>query len=190
MSDREAVLAAVEKRLRSIPGVAGLRFLEPEVKEEVRRMERLAEENGACAGLMPFVNKGVWESLDREVSVMIVGNAHLLVGGGENLVLMVDQKGRVIGEYVRPDQRDEILEKDPNASFLSDDFCLHPDVMPEGEPYILIGEVLFPYLENIKGVARVTSGSISTLTDDWIRNVMGYNGSKDWTHLVGFDIDL
>lgn len=186
--DREEVLAKVEERLRAMPGVVGVKVLDPRLKEEVHRMEARAEENGACAGLMPFVNKGVWESLDRQVNVIIVGNAHLLVGGGENLLLMVDRKGQVIGEYVRPHEKEEVLAKDPHANFLSDDFCLHPDIMPEGEPFILIGEIAFPYLEGIEGVERVTSGSVSPPTDDWVRNVLGYGGPREWTHLVGFDL--
>lgn len=186
--DRQTVLAEVEKRVREIPGVVDMRFLEPDLKEEITHLEMLAEKNGACAGLMPFVNKGVWEALGREVSLMLVGDTHLLVDN-KGLLYMLDQKGQVMGEYVTPEQRQEILEKDPNATFLSEDFIMHLDVEISGEPYFLIDEIKFDYLKGVPGVTRVTSGSVSTMSDDLVRKVMGYTAPKQWTHLVGFDIE-
>jgi hypothetical protein len=65
---------------------------------------------------------------------------------------------------------------------------MHPEVEISGEPYFLIDEIRFHYIEDVPGVARVTSGSISTMSDDLVRQVLGYTGPKQWTHLVGFDI--
>jgi hypothetical protein len=185
--DREAVLAAVEKKAREIPGVVDVRFLDPDLKENITRLELLAEQNGSCGGLMNFVNRGVWEALAREVSLVIVGNAHLLVDN-EGLLYMMDEKDQIIGEYVTPQQKAEILEKNPNTQFLSDDFIMHPEVEICGEPYFLIDEIRFQYIEDIPGVTRVTSGSLSTMSDDLVRTVMGYTGPQTWTHLVGFDV--
>lgn len=186
---KEEVMAEVERRVREIPGVVDLKVLDPELKEEVTRLEILAEKNGACGGLMPFVNKGVWEALAREVSLMIIGNAHLLVDN-EGLLCMMDQNGTVIGEYVTPKRKQEILEKNGDAHFLSEDFVLYPGVEVVGEPYFLIDEVDFNYLNGVSGIARVTSGSVSTLSDDFVRTVTGYTGPRQWTHLVGFDITV
>ncbi len=186
--DRQTVLAEVEKRVREIPGVEDMRFLDPDLKEEITRLEILAEKNGACAGLMPFVNKGVWEALAREVSLILVGNTHLLVDN-KGLLFMLDQKGQIMGEYVTPEQRVEILERDPEASFLSEDFLMHPEVDISGEPYFLIDEIKFHYIEDVPGVTRVTSGSVSTMSDDLVRRVMGYTAPNQWTHLVGFDLE-
>lgn len=185
--DRQTVLAEVEKRVREIPGVVDMRYLDPELKEEINRQEMLAEKNGACAGLMPFVNKGVWEALAREVSLILIGNTHLLVDN-KGLLYMLDQKGQVMGEYVTPEQREELLEKHPDTAFLSEDFIMHPEVEIFGEPYFLIDEIKFHYIEDVPGVTRVTSGSVSTLSDDLVRQAMGYTGPKQWTHLVGFDL--
>jgi hypothetical protein len=187
--NREETLAKVEKTVRAIPGVVDMKFLDARMKEDITNLEKQAEKNGACGGMMPFTNKGVWEALARQVSLIIIGDAHLLVGGEGGLIYMMDQEGHRLGEYVRPDQYERIKETDPNAHFLSEDFCMHPDVEIVGEPYFLIDEISFPYLDGVKGVTRVTSGSVSTLTDDWVRNVLGYIGPKMWTHLVGFDLE-
>jgi hypothetical protein len=187
--EKEEVLKAVEKKLRSIPGVVDIKFLDPELKEELTRLEMLAEQNGACMGLMPFINRGVWEALAREVSLIVIGNASMIVDR-DNLLYILDQKGQVMGEYVIPGRKQEILAKNPDARFLSDDFVIYPVGEIHGEPYFLISEVKFQYLDDVKGVTRVTSGSISTMSDDFIRNSLGYTGPKVWTHLVGFDIIL
>jgi len=52
----------------------------------------------------------------------------------------------------------------------------------------VLPRVDFPYLEDFPGVANVTSGSISTIADDFIRFRLGYRETKHWTHLIGFDI--
>ncbi|KQM11554.1 hypothetical protein AOA80_07660 [Methanomassiliicoccales archaeon RumEn M1] len=186
-AEREAVLAEVERAVLKIPGVEGMRFLDPELKEEITRLELLAEQNGACGGLMPFRNGGVWAALSREVSLIVVGNAHLIVHN-EGLLYMMDTSGQVIGEYVPPHLKERFVKEHPNANFLSDDFVLHSDVTVQGEPYFLIDEVDFPYLENIEGITRLTSGSVSTMSDDMVRSLMGFDGPQRWTHLVGFDL--
>jgi len=187
--DRAEVLRRVEERVLAIPGVVAMRYLDPELKEEVTRLELLAEKNGACMGMMPFVNEGVWEALARDVSFMIVGNAHLIVDN-EGLLYMKDAKGQVIGEYVPPHLKEAFLREHPDANFLSEDFVLHSGVEVEGEPYFLINEVAFRYLDGIPGISRVTSGSVSTMSDDLVRSVTGHVGEKQWTHLVGFDLSL
>lgn len=186
-TEREAVLANVERRVLAIPGVEAVRFLGPELKEEITRLELLAEKNGACGGLMPFRNSGVWAALSREVSLMVVGNAHLIIHN-EGLLTMMDSSGQVIGEYVPPHLKEGFLKRHPDANFLSDDFVLYPNVAVHGEPYFLIGEVPFPDLDNTEGITKVTSGSVSTMSDDWFRSMIGLKGPELWTHLLGFDL--
>ncbi|MBI0584186.1 MAG: hypothetical protein ISF22_08165 [Methanomassiliicoccus sp.] len=186
--DRESILATVEEKVRAIPGVLDMRYLDPDLKEEINHLEVLAERNGACGGLMPFVNRGVWEVLAREITLVIVGSTQLLVDN-KGLLYLMDQKGQVIGEYVTPEQREKILEEKPDTNFLSEDFIMHSDVDISGEPYFVIDEVKFEYLDGVRGITRITSGSVSTLADDLIREVMGFTGPKKWTHLVGFDLE-
>jgi len=187
--DRDSVLAEVEKRIRGIPGGLDMRYLDPELKERIVQSEKQAESNGACSGVMPFVNKGVWEALGREVSLVLVGNFDLLVHDKGRLYMM-DQKDQIIGEYVTPAQRERLLREKPNTRFLSEDFILHKNVDIHGEPYFLINETDFRHIDDIKGIKRITSGSMSTMTDDMVREIMGFKDVKAWTHLVGFDLDL
>jgi len=187
--DRDEVLANVEKVVLSIPGVVGMRYLDPNLKEEVTRLETLAESNGACGGLMPFVNGGVWDTLAREVTFMVVGDAHFIVDN-EELLYIMDAKGQVLGEYVPPHLKERFVRENPEANFLSEDFVLYPDISVEGEPYFRIAALPFSYLDNVPGITRVISGSVSTLSDDFVRTAMGIVGPKMWTHLVGFDLNI
>ncbi|NLT36996.1 MAG: hypothetical protein GXX95_02410 [Methanomassiliicoccus sp.] len=185
--DRDQVLSNVESKIKAIPGVLDMRFLDAELKKQVVESEQQAEKNGACGGLMPFINKGVWAALDREVSLVLVGSVDLLVDD-RGLLYMMDQKGQVLGEYVTPTQREKLLKEKPETRFLSEDFILHGDIDIAGEPYFLINETHFEHLKDVEGIERVTSGSLSTLTDDLVREIMGFTGPKMWTHLVGFDL--
>ncbi|NLK26151.1 MAG: hypothetical protein GX307_06230 [Euryarchaeota archaeon] len=186
--EQKEILAMVEKRVLDIPGVVAIRFLDPEMREEVTRLEILAEINGACMGLMPFVNEGVWEALSREISFIIIGDAHFIVDN-EGLLYLKDMEGQVLGQYVPAHLKKDFLKKNPDAQFLSDDFVIHPGVSVRGEPYFIISEIPFKHLEGLPEITRVTSGSVSTMSDDFVRSAMGLTGPKTWTHLVGFDID-
>ncbi len=184
--DRDSVLDDVKKRVLEIPGVVEVRFLDHDLKEEVKRLEALAEKNGAIGGLMPFTNKGVWESLSREVCLIMIGNA-LLITHEENLISLRDGAGHVLGKYIPPEKKEKIIKEYPNARFLSEDFIMFQDVEVVGEPYFLIDEVRFNFLDDIKEITHVTSASISSISDDFIRTHLCHYKEKMWTHLVGFD---
>jgi hypothetical protein len=74
------------------------------------------------------------------------------------------------------------------VSFLGDDFILYMNVVPEGEPFFVLPEMPFDFLKGIDDVIDVTSASISTLSDDYIRGRFGYKATKHWTHLVGYNL--
>ena len=106
--EQKEILAMVEKRVLDIPGVVAIRFLDPEMREEVTRLEILAEINGACMGLMPFVNEGVWEALSREISFIIIGDAHFIVDNES--ALPQGHGGQVLGQYVQLPEEDFLEE--------------------------------------------------------------------------------
>lgn len=181
------MLQAVEKRVRSLPGVMGYYPLSDEFRKEVFDLETQAEENGALGGLMPFINRGVWAALKREnCFIIVVNESMLLLGPTRDVVFISDAKGQKLGEYLPPGHRDE-FEGRKDVSFLSDDFIIYLEVQPEGEPFFVLPEIPFHFIDDIEGVWNVTSGSISTLTDDMIRQRLGFAETKHWTHLVGFD---
>jgi hypothetical protein len=188
--ERSDVLESVRRHVAALHGVLAFEYLEGEFKENVLALEHEVEKNGACGGLMPFTNQGVWKAFERQVQFVIVAESSaVLLGASEGLVFISDQKGQIVGEWLNA-KRQEELKGRADVCFLSTDFVLYPDVEVNGEPFFVLPEVDFPYLKDIPGVKNVTSGSISTLSDDFIRARLGYGETKHWTHLVGFDVDL
>ncbi len=186
---KQAIIDDAIKRIRSMEGIIDVRVLDPQLKKEIRKLETQAEKTGACGGLMPFTNKGVWDSLQREVTlVLILGSINNIIDD-DGIVYILDQKGQLIGEYLNERRRKTIKEEMPDAYFLSEDFVLYPGMEIEGEPYFVLGALPFPELEKVDGVKDVTSGSISTLCDDMIKSITGYDRVKAWTHLVGFNLE-
>jgi len=186
---RDGRLDAVERTLRSLPGVVDVRFLDPELRERITELEEEAERNGAVGGLMPFTNKGVWTTLEREVAlVMVVHSSEHMLGQGSRLVILVDERGNLLGEFVDEKRQQELRGRE-GVHFLSDDFVIYSDIEPAGRPFFILPEIEFQYLDEVEGVVNVTSGSVSTLSDDHIRKVLGHEGPGYWTHLVGFDLE-
>ena len=186
--DREKVLAEVRSRIEALPGVIAIQFLDRMFHDDLMSLENEAEANGACGGLMPFTNRGVWESFKREVQfIIVVEHDSIILGGSSDLVYISDQKGQIVGEWLNPQRMDELKDR-KDVCFLSSDFVLYPEVEVEGEPYFVLPEIDFPYLKDVQGVMNITSGSISTLADDYIRSKLGFGQTRHWTHLVGFDI--
>jgi hypothetical protein len=185
--DRETILKHVEEALRAIPGVIDVWFLDQQHRSRLESIERQAESNGACGGLMPFVNRGVWAALSREVVVVIViGSSIPLIGDNFNIVYIVDQNEQIIGEYLTEQRQKEFKDRD-DVCRIGSDFIIYNDRPPVGEPYFVLPELEFHFLDQIKEVQDVTSGSISTMADDWIRSELGYQESKHWTHVIGFN---
>ncbi len=188
--DRSDVLAAVERRIRALPGVVDVRYLDDDIKRQIDHYEKVAESHGAAGGLMPYKNRGVWEVLSRQVSLVIVGNQDFIMDTDlHGVVSMMDQNGQVLGEYVPPRKREKLMGQ-PNVFFMSEDFVMYTDRQPVGEPYFLLDEVPVHDFDDIEGITRVTSGSLTTLSDDVVRNLLGCAGPKKWTTLIGFDLTV
>jgi hypothetical protein len=185
--DKEAVLRQVEETLRAIPGVMDAWFLVEEDRTRLVSIEKSAEANGACGGLMPFVNRGVWATMSRDVvAVIVIGSSIPLIGDQFNIVYIEDQNKQVIGEYLTPKRQEEFKDRD-DVCRIGPDFIIYHDRAPVGEPFFVLPELKFNFLDGIEGISDVTSGSISTMADDWIRYEMGYTETKHWTHIIGFN---
>lgn len=187
--DREMVLASVKERVEGLPGVIAFRYLDADWRKQIMLLEREAESNGACGGLMPFVNRGVWSAFDREAQfIIVVASESILLGESDQLVHIEDQKGQIVGEWIGARRMEEYAGRD-DVCFLSSDFVLYSEVEIVGEPFFVLPNIDFPYLAGLEGVKEVVSGSISTLSDDQIRQRLGYSETRHWTHLVGFNIE-
>lgn len=186
--ERNAIRSAVRESILAMRGIEAVEFLDQEFRQELERREREVEGNGAVGGLMAFVNTGVWDVLTRQEVLVIVAQPQVeILYPQDHLVHMVDQKGQVIGEYL-PEGRREGVELRENAYLLSDDFVLYGDVDIVGEPYFLLPPMSFPPLDQVPGVKRAVGASISTLSDHYVRIRLGYENTKCWTHLVGYDL--
>jgi hypothetical protein len=186
--ERAKVRAEVRDRILSLPGVAAVEFLDHSFREELEKRERKAEGNGAVGGLMAFVNTGVWEVLSRhEVLVIVVHPDVQILAPQDHLVHIVDQEGQVIGEYL-PEGKREDLHLRENAYLLSEDFVIYGDVEIVGESYFLIPPMTFRPLEGTPGIKNLVSASISTVSDDYVRARLGFENTKHWTHLIGYDL--
>ena len=186
--DRDQVLRQVEEEVRALPGVIDFRYLDKTLRDDIVALESKAENNGACGGLMPFVNTGVWETLKREhVFVMVVESSIMLLEPTKDVVFISDRSGQIVGEYLTPERREEMKGR-KDVVYLSEDFVFYPDVSPHGPPFFVLPPIPFHYIEKVPHVKEVTSGSISTMCDDFVRDRLGYKATKHWTHLVGFNI--
>jgi len=187
--NRNEILEEVENAIRNLPGFVDMIYLDRERKERITQLEKQAEENGAAGGLLPFRNTGVWEALGREVSLVIVFEAQVkMLGVDSSPVIMVDGQGNVLGEFVGPEKQKELRGRE-GVHFLSDDFVIYSNVTPRGEPHFVLPSLEFRALDHIKGISNITAGSISPLSDYYIRELLGYIHTDYWTHLVGFDLD-
>lgn len=186
--NRKGILRKVETRIRGLPGVVDLIFLDQDTKDKIVEIEREAESNGAAGGLMPFRNLGVWETLSKEVCLIVVLESGTIMLGESKPVIMVDGKGKVLGEFVNEERGRQLRDRE-DVHFLSDDFVIYSDAEMEGDALFIMPVLEFEYIDDVEGVGRVSAGSISTLSDHYIRCQMGYENTTHWTHLVGFDLD-
>ena len=76
---REEILSKVREKLQSISGVVEVLIMDENVRSEVFRLETIADSNGACGGLLECTNNGVWASLKRDITVVLIGDQHLLL---------------------------------------------------------------------------------------------------------------
>lgn len=187
---REEVLRAVEERFRLMSGLRAMAPLTGDFRDDVIAAERRSEKEGALGGLMPLSNEGFWHTMEREEQYALVFDRRSsVIRLASSLLQLKDERGNLIGEWL-PAHLAEGLKGDERVRFLSDDFVLYRDRIPEGEPRVVLPEVEFPFLYGTEGVANVTSASPSVLVDKIIRLWLGEEGPGLLSHVVGFDIRI
>ncbi|MHC1598590.1 MAG: hypothetical protein ACXQS3_05895 [Candidatus Methanofastidiosia archaeon] len=182
------IIEEVKERASVVPGIVCVKILTEEEKIKTRKLEKMAEENGAAGGLMDFVNEGVWAALDKEHVLLIVAdNDQGFRDPPESWTLMVDEEKNVIGEWL-PKNKIEEFKKKKNVHFIGDDFVLYTDRKRVGRSYFLLPAMPFPELESVKNIKNITSGSVSPPADMYLKKLTGITENY-WTILVGFDKD-
>ncbi|MHC1604769.1 MAG: hypothetical protein ACXQTP_02200 [Candidatus Methanofastidiosia archaeon] len=178
----------VKKTLLAIPGVIDARFLNDEEKIKIKKLEKLAEENGAAGGLMEFINEGVWVALDKKHTVLVIAdNKQGFRDPPSSWTLMVDKNRNVVGEWIPKENIPEYKTKD-NVQFISEDFVIYTDRKRYGKCFFLMPPIPFPELDGLKIIKNVASGSVSAPADMYLKKVAGIEENY-WTILVGFDED-
>lgn len=185
---KEDVLLRVEERLRQFRGLKGLRFVDEGFKKGIEEMERQAEVNSLEAGLMRVINEGLWNTMKRQVQVaMVLTPDNCLMRRSGNLLKLKDSEGNLLGEWINRERAEEMKDRE-DVRFISHDFVLYKCEDLEGEPYFVLEDIDFLYLEGIEGICNVTSSSPSGPTDEYIRKEMGCDGPGLMSHLIGFDV--
>lgn len=182
------VLAQVEEKLRPIEGLKDLRTVDEDFKDGIMDMERKAETQSREAGLMTVINEGFWNTMSRQVQVaLVLSPENHLIRGTTGLLQLKDGEGNLLGEWVNPD-RMEALKKRKDVRFISRDFVLYRSADIEGEPFFVLPDVDFQFLDEVEGVRSVTSCSPSGAADEYIRKEMGFDEPRLMSHLIGFDV--
>lgn len=180
--------ATVVETLKNIPGVVLVRELSEEELIKVKKLEKKAEENGAAGGLMKYINKGVWSTLDRQhVLLMVADDNQGFREAPSTWTVMVDERGSVVGEWLSKDRIPEAKEN-KNATFISEDFVIYRDRPRQGECSFLMPSVPVPELDGVEGIKQVMSGSVSPPADFYLKKLINMD-ENFWTILVGYDDD-
>lgn len=186
--NKEDVLKEVEERLQQFRGLKGVMFVDEEFKKGIEDMERKAEEQSLEAGLMRIINEGFWNTMGREVQVaMVMTGDNYLIRRSNELLKLKDSEGNLLGEWINPERAGEMKGR-RDVRFVSNDFVLYKGANIEGEPYFVLPDVDFLYLEGVKGISNITSSSPSGPADEHIRKEMGFDDPKLMSHIIGFDL--
>ena len=173
-------------RINIIPGVLAAHELNEAHIIQITKLEKMAEKNGAASGMMEFVNKGVWESLNKEHVLLIVADSDAgFREPPEPWTVMVDEKGTIVGEWIQESRIEEYKKKD-NVQFLGNDFVIYTDRPRQGKVIFLMPAMPFPELDELAHIKNVKSGCVSAPADMYLKKTFDVTGNY-WTILIGFD---
>ena len=179
------VKSAVET-IKKLKGVLDVQELSDDDKKALLEIE-----SGRKGDMIPVVNEGLEECMKREFYLIILKNEEFR-SPSIPTVLLVTDKGRILGqELISPDEKEKYQNR-KDAYFLSSEFVIFkPDVgtrnMQKEKEFFLLPSIPFPELEEIEGISEVVSCSPSTEGDSYLKDKYGYPQDPHLaTILVGF----
>ncbi|MFQ6088160.1 MAG: hypothetical protein ACE5K0_04585 [Candidatus Methanofastidiosia archaeon] len=181
--DGGELLKKVERKLVEMECIKDLRFLSEEERKEVSRLENF---KGSGRFGMDLLNEGISEVLKREFVLVILVDEKEGFREPQELMLIVDEKRNVIGEWLSKDRIKEVRNRE-NVFFLSSDFVIYTDVKPHGRSYFLIPPLGFPELSGIEDIENLVSTSPSLHSDSYLKKLLNSRDSDFSTILIGFD---
>lgn len=170
--------------ISDLTGVLKVLELSVEDRDAINEIECGREKD-----LIPVVNKGLNECLTRDVCLLVIKNTKLsgMPTFSDDMLLVTD-KGRVLGKLLAPEEIEEYQGRD-DVYFLSKDFILFKsdkNVINSGQEkqFFLIPSAEFPEIEGIEGIADVVASSPSKTSYAYMGDKYGYGSDSDTATLI------
>lgn len=192
----EEVLQEVIDTINPLRGVLDVGVLNDEVRKNVIKIEM--EKAGE---IIPVINMGVNECLNRDFTVAIIKNASFRPPPTAT-VQLVDNKGNLLGEEIVSTDQKKKYKEDEKAKFINPDFVLLKDQKdieedlktenleknPTKQAFVL-PPVQFIEVEELEDTCDVVSSSPDPLADLYLKKVFNFEDDpKLASILVGFNV--
>lgn len=192
----EEVLQEVIDTINPLRGVLDVGVLNDEVRKNVIKIEM--EKAGE---IIPVINMGVNECLNRDYTVAIIKNASFRPPPTAT-VQLVDNKGNLLGEEIVSTDQKKKYKEDEKAKFINPDFVLLKDQKdieedlktenleknPTKQAFVL-PPVQFIEVEELEDTCDVVSSSPDPLADLYLKKVFNFEDDpKLASILVGFNV--
>lgn len=172
--------------IKSLKGVLGVQLISKEDKEALLKIESFHDDD-----LIPVINEGLEECLNREFCLVMFKTAEFRIPPEPTVILKTDT-GRILGhELVSNDDHENYTTRN-DIIFLSNNFILFKQEKSinrnviEKQQFIL-PPIPFPELDDVEEIVDIVSGTPSTMGDEYIKNSFGYpQDPKIATVLIGF----
>ncbi|ABC56600.1 MULTISPECIES: hypothetical protein [Methanosphaera] len=192
----EEVLQEVIDTINPLRGVLDVGVLTDEVRKNVLKIEM-----DKAGELIPVINMGVNECLNRDYTVAIIKNASFRPPPTAT-VQLVDNKGNLLGEEIVSNNQKKKYKEDEKAKFINPDFVLLKDQKDIEEDLktenleknptkqaFLLPPVQFIEVEELEDTCDVVSSSPDPLADLYLKEVFNFEDDpKLASILVGFNI--
>lgn len=192
----EEVLQEVIDTINPLRGVLDVGVLNDEVRKNVIKIEM--EKAGE---IIPVINMGVNECLNRDYTVAIIKNASFRPPPTAT-VQLVDNKGNLLGEEIVSTDQKKKYKEDEKAKFINPDFVLLKDQKDIEEDLkaenleknptkqaFLLPPVQFIEVEELEDTCDVVSSSPDPLADLYLKKVFDFEDDpKLASILVGFNV--
>lgn len=192
----EELLQEVIDTINPLRGVLDVGVLTDEVRKNVLKIEM-----DKAGELIPVINMGVNECLNRDYTVAIIKNASFRPPPTAT-VQLVDNKGNLLGEEIVSNNQKKKYKEDEKAKFINPDFVLLKDQKdieedlktenleknPTKQAFVL-PPVQFIEVEELEDTCDVVSSSPDPLADLYLKEVFNFEDDpKLASILVGFNI--
>lgn len=192
----EEVLQEVIDTINPLRGVLDVGVLTDEVRKNVLKIEM-----DKAGELIPVINMGVNECLNRDYTVAIIKNASFRPPPTAT-VQLVDNKGNLLGEEIVSNNQKKKYKEDEKAKFINPDFVLLKDQKDIEEDLktenleknptkqaVVLPPVQFIEVEELEDTCDVVSSSPDPLADLYLKEVFNFEDDpKLASILVGFNI--